>query len=416
MLRHRLVALSRQPRRLLVGNQRWSTASARLESRSAAEAHEPSCAEGSAAEQRLAVKAVYVARSIDVVELYERSSREGVLKQQRFGRESIMLTFDEAQWQYYDLDVENDYRRLLGPSRGHVVVFSYGSVVFFNVDAAKQADCLTNFAPFCAEAIPDGFRPTEDYCVVARDERCVGGESSDDTRRLAVTHRPPRVVGSQYPAAATLSRAAATRREPTTTLSSSLASSKRTRARQNVGGEGTENPDDVAEIRFDAVVLPGLDVHNLSVIATVMAQSVALDHYSVKVDAMLETFTRLNSSVEKTGVFSALEKQALFRLVALNNTLFTEIISKIGLLERSETAWKDVEYTRIWEGLREEFEVEDRFEKIEFKLNLVQLNTKFFLEILANQKSNTLEWIIIVLITLEILVSCADICGVRPFG
>lgn len=345
-----------------------------------------------------------------------------------------MLTFEgspyakasEESWRYYDLDVETveSTQSLnegeIAPSQSHVVVFSYGSVVFFNVDPTVQADCLTTFAPFCLEAIPDGFQPTEDYCVVSREERERASSLESHRPRLAVAHRPPRVVGThvsppkQYPAAATLSRAAATRREPTTTLSSSLASAKRVRSRNIEDTSGDQHA--AAEIRFDAVVLPGLDVHNLSVIATVMAQSVALDHYSVKVDAMLETFTRLNSSVERTGVFSALEKHALFRLVALNNTLFTEIISKIGLLERSETAWKNVEYTQIWEGLREEFEVEDRFEKIEFKLNLVQLNTKFFLEILANQKSNTLEWIIIVLITLEILVSCAELCNIRPFG
>ena len=40
-----------------------------------------------------------------------------------------------------------------------------------------------------------------------------------------------------------------------------------------------------------------------------------------------------------TGVFSAMEKQSLFRLVAQNNTMFTDVISKIGLLERSDAAW-----------------------------------------------------------------------------
>ena len=49
------------------------------------------------------------------------------------------------------------------------------------------------------------------------------------------------------------------------------------------------------EIGFDSVKLPQLDGHNLAVIATVLAQSVALDHYAAKTDAMLEAFTRLNS-------------------------------------------------------------------------------------------------------------------------
>jgi len=59
--------------------------------------------------------------------------------------------------------------------------------------------------------------------------------------------------------------------------------------------------------------------------------------------------------------------------------------------------------------LRHEFSIGDRFSKVEHKINHVQSNTKFFLEILNHQKSNKLEWIIIVLIAAEIVLSCVDL-------
>lgn len=37
-------------------------------------------------------------------------------------------------------------------------------------------------------------------------------------------------------------------------------------------------------------------------------------------------------------------------------------------------------------GLREEFEMDSRFRNIEFKLNMLQQNTNFFIEMLHNQK------------------------------
>lgn len=37
-------------------------------------------------------------------------------------------------------------------------------------------------------------------------------------------------------------------------------------------------------------------------------------------------------------------------------------------------------------GLREEFEMDNRFRNIEFKLNMLQQNTNFFIEMLHNQK------------------------------
>jgi hypothetical protein len=49
---------------------------------------------------------------------------------------------------------------------------------------------------------------------------------------------------------------------------------------------------------------------------------------------------------------------------------------------------------------------------IEFKLDLIQQNAKFFLEVLHAQKSNTLEWVIIVLISFECVLMCLDMSGI----
>lgn len=56
-------------------------------------------------------------------------------------------------------------------------------------------------------------------------------------------------------------------------------------------------------------------------------------------------------------------------------------------------------------------ELDDRFENIEFKLNLIQNNAKFFLEVLHHQKSNNLEWIIVALILAECVLMCIEMSG-----
>jgi len=53
--------------------------------------------------------------------------------------------------------------------------------------------------------------------------------------------------------------------------------------------------------------------------------------------------------------------------------------------------------------------MENRFETLDMKLNLVQDNLKYFLEILQNRKSDTLEWIIIILIGVEIVLSVYEL-------
>ncbi|CAN0522863.1 unnamed protein product, partial [Ectocarpus sp. 12 AP-2014] len=165
----------------------------------------------------------------------------------------------------------------------------------------------------------------------------------------------------------------------------------------------------------DRTTLRELDVNHITIIGTVLGQTVALDHYGDLVDSMMSKFVAINSGVEKTGKFTAAQKKELFQLVARNNTVRTDVISKLGILERQEAAWKDPDYNYVWEGLREEFEMDSRLRKIESKLSMLQQNTNFFIEMLHNQKSTMLEWTIIVLIAAEIVVGVCDLLNVKPF-
>jgi uncharacterized Rmd1/YagE family protein len=185
-------------------------------------------------------------------------------------------------------------------------------------------------------------------------------------------------------------------------------------------GEATEHDqsDDSHTTRItnvvtgDYCVVPKLDMNGVAVITNIMAQTVALDTYNDVVDDMLATFGRINSTVTKTATFQPSERDNLFKIVAQNNSIFIEMISKIRLKERSDTAWNLTMYETIHYGMKDEFEIDDRFESIEFKLNLIQQNAKFFLEVLQSQKSNSLEWIIVVLISVECMIMCADMAGV----
>ncbi|KAK3274133.1 hypothetical protein CYMTET_17671 [Cymbomonas tetramitiformis] len=149
----------------------------------------------------------------------------------------------------------------------------------------------------------------------------------------------------------------------------------------------------------DFVILKRLDMNNLRVISSVLGQTVALYHYELKVDQMLEVFSEMNSKTELTGQFS-MSKRRLFRVVATLNKMMADVITKLGLLKRSDTAWNYVQYAevdpargqlcvglhiwglrlegvhiltrasifRVWEGLRKDFELDDRFESLGEKL------------------------------------------------
>lgn len=155
---------------------------------------------------------------------------------------------------------------------------------------------------------------------------------------------------------------------------------------------------------LDYIMLQHLDTDGIRTIGSVLGQSIALDYYVRQVDGMVAEFTDINREMEKTGTFT-MKRKKLFQLVGKANSNLADVILKLGLFERSDIAWKDAKYAQIWEYLRDEFELTQRFASLDFKLKFVEHNIRFLQEILQNRKSDFLEWLIIILIAAEIIIS-----------
>jgi uncharacterized Rmd1/YagE family protein len=102
-------------------------------------------------------------------------------------------------------------------------------------------------------------------------------------------------------------------------------------------------------VNGDFCVVQTLDMNATAVISSIMAQTVALDSYSDIVDQLLANFASINSSVTKTGSFTQMERSSLFQVVSQNNSVFIEVISKLGIKDRSDTAWNMTHYEKVHE-------------------------------------------------------------------
>ncbi|CAI8619633.1 unnamed protein product [Vicia faba] len=158
----------------------------------------------------------------------------------------------------------------------------------------------------------------------------------------------------------------------------------------------------------DYIVLKSLDTDGIRLIGSVLGQSIALDYFVSQVDGLVEEFAGINRGMEKTGTFT-MDKKKLLQLVGKANSNLADVILKVGLFERSEIAWRDAKYAQIYEYLREEYEVAQRFGNLDYKLKFVEHNIHFLQEVLQNRKSDFLEWCIIGLLTIENVISIYEI-------
>jgi len=122
-----------------------------------------------------------------------------------------------------------------------------------------------------------------------------------------------------------------------------------------------------SSLEADTLSLRALDVNNLRVVSSVLAQSVALSHFEAKVSKMLELFSSLNADMEAEGGQLKLPRERLFQLIGESNNILTDLMTRVGLLSRSDAAWAAAQYHEVFSALRADFELDERFENLHFQ-------------------------------------------------
>ena len=323
------------------------------------------------------VQAVHAAQKIDLASVVSKVfAQPGMRKMME--RLSVVVQLPSSSSTYY-----HDYSQHISRPAKFVAVFRFGSVVFFNVPPREAADLLHKIKQHSTEPVVSGFERKENFCVHIQ---------SNYYELLHQQHMMQQHQHQHYYADSSINDAH--------------------NYHENNAGSATTSSIPARIVTGEYCVVQELNMKSVDVISNIMAQSVALDAYNDTVDDLLSTFSKINTTVRTKGSLTSLQRDSLFRTVASNNSIFIDMVSKLGIKDRSDTAWNLSQYEDIHEGLKSEFEIQLRFEHIEFKLDLIQQNAKFFLEVLQSQKSNSLEWIIIVLIAFECILMCLDMSGV----
>lgn len=324
------------------------------------------------------VSAIHIAQTIDLNPVMSELLARHSIRRHAFNKNSIIVQLPpEEEKAVVGVDGKAHLRPSSSSSSHHsdpsfVAVFRFGSVVCVNLSPRRVAALVADIKKKHAiEPVATGFERKENYSVLLR---------------------PPILDGDEYYDALYEG------------------------GHHGVGVDGDTvdtviSPTPTRIVTGDYCVVPELDMNGVSVISHIMAQTVALDTYNDVVDDLLAKFATINADVTKTGKFAGTNREFLFKTVAQNHIIFNDMISKIRIKDRSDTAWNLTKYEAIHYGMKDEFEIDDRFEHIEFKLNLIQQNAKFFVEVLQSQKSNTLEWIIVFLIAVECVIMTADMTG-----
>ena len=152
---------------------------------------------------------------------------------------------------------------------------------------------------------------------------------------------------------------------------------------------------------FSRLVLDKLNERIIRIAMFNLAQSVALDYYHGVSENLLTEVRGFANQLEETGKLKISRKNMMrFMGRALNTQ--NDIAENIYIFDAPDLVWDDEYLDKLHQGLSKHFDLRVRFGEIEYTLRIIEDNLRVFREIINQRESSLLEWIIIILILVEV--------------
>jgi uncharacterized Rmd1/YagE family protein len=157
----------------------------------------------------------------------------------------------------------------------------------------------------------------------------------------------------------------------------------------------------------DTAVLPSLDHGFVGIIAFVLAQSVSLERIENEVDQAMDDSEALIAMLNKGKL--GIPDRKLSRLAATILNFRYKSVANIMVLEKPEITWENEDADRFHAKLAALFELDQRYIGIRHKYEILLETARVFSDLSHARRAARLEWIIIVLIAIEIVIYLAEV-------
>jgi uncharacterized Rmd1/YagE family protein len=154
----------------------------------------------------------------------------------------------------------------------------------------------------------------------------------------------------------------------------------------------------------DTLFVADFSLPTLQVVAEVLARSVVLERFEGRVGSTFETLQPMAAGLGSGRLTRVNYRNLLKRLgdVLLDQQ---EMVGRIAITDKPDVLWDHPQLERLYARLDDEFEIPDRFEAVEAKLNMIGRTIQTSIDLVQNRRSMRVEWYIVILIVVEIVLT-----------
>ncbi len=156
------------------------------------------------------------------------------------------------------------------------------------------------------------------------------------------------------------------------------------------------------KIGFNSIEIAGSDIEVLRLIMLNVSQSVALDYYEAQTNKLLQETNYHTQILEEKGRLD-ISGINLKKYIGKTLLLKNRIAENLYIFDAPPETWEDENLNKIHYDLNRTFDLKERLRNIQEGLSIIKDNYELFRDLLQYRTSFRLEWVIIILITVEVL-------------
>jgi uncharacterized Rmd1/YagE family protein len=153
---------------------------------------------------------------------------------------------------------------------------------------------------------------------------------------------------------------------------------------------------------YNKIEIPSPNIDELRLIMLNVSQSVALDYYNQQTNTLLEETNSYTQMLERKGRIN-MGGIRLKKYIGRTLNLKNRISANLYIFDSPEETWENENLNKLDIGLKKTFDLQARFRTIQEGLSIVKENMELFKDMLQNRNSLTLEWVVIILILVEVI-------------
>lgn len=149
---------------------------------------------------------------------------------------------------------------------------------------------------------------------------------------------------------------------------------------------------------------------SLLIISHVISQSVALEVYENKLS---DYYERSRNLLDESDTFSIFKRTKFAKFAKQLVLLRHDMMIDLYLLDKPNIVWDNEDAEALYNELASSLELKERFEVVEYKLNSIKDDIIMVMDLTNHNHSSFLEWIIIILIIIEVIMGFMEWFGLK---